>query len=390
MSPERNQRRAHDVMIYLPSISGAIDPDSSRGGGGAETQMLLLAQGLARLGARVCMAAFDDAGELPRSVHGVDIVPRSGYHARRGLPGKLREAAAIYACIARGDADVVLARVATPAIAFVAWSCRLQRRRFVYSSANVTDFEHEQVEPSHRKRALVGHGIALAERIVVQTEEQRRLCERRFSRDATLIRSIAQPAAQRERDPEAFLWAGRISPTKQPLAFVELARAVPEARFWMVCVPEPAEESHKLLDEVRASAQDVPNLELLAPLPRSELGTLIARSVAVVNTADFEGLSNVLLEAWARGVPAVALSHDPDGLIECRGLGGFAEGSPVRLAALVRALWRDRRQQTDLAERCRRYVQENHLPEAVFAQWSQALRLAPAAQTEQPVLVGAS
>ena len=36
-----------------------------------------------------------------------------------------------------------------------------------------------------------------------------------------------------------------------------------------------------------------------APLPMPSSGQLMARAVASVNTADFEGMPNVLLEAWA-------------------------------------------------------------------------------------------
>ena len=52
-----------------------------------------------------------------------------------------------------------------------------------------------------------------------------------------LIRSIAEPASQRDHAPEAFLWIGRLVWYKRPPAFVELARALPEAKFWMVGVP---------------------------------------------------------------------------------------------------------------------------------------------------------
>lgn len=390
MSRPVKRTRAHDVMIYLPSISGSIDPDSSTGGGGAETQMLLLARGLAELGARVCVAAYDDAGDLPDSIDGVNLIARAPYQARLGSRGKLREAVHIYESLAKGNAEVVLARVATPAIALVAWSAKLQRRRFVYSSANITDFDHAPVEPDRLNRTLVRNGLRLADDIIVQTEEQRTLCEERLGRTPVLIRSIAQRAPAREHEPEAFLWVARMASYKRPLAFVELARAVPEARFWMVCVPEPCEESRTLLGEVRQAAASVSNLELLPPLPRSELLALIGRSVTVVNTAEFEGLSNIFLEAWAQGVPGVALSYDPDGLIGRHGLGGFAGGSPTRLASIVRKLWETRHDQQELAGRCQDYLREHHAPSNAYAQWFETLGLGQASELGQPVFVGAA
>lgn len=389
MSKLPTMNRPHDLMIYLPAISMSIDPRSSTPGGGAENQMLMLARGLAERGVKVCVAAFDESGTLPDSIDGVDVARRVLYQARLGARGQLREAAEIYRCIDAADANVVLARSAVPAVALVAWSARLQRRRFLYSSANIFDFDIARVESNPRNRRLVRHGIRLAEQIVVQTEEQQALCEQSFRRAPTLIRSIVQAAPLRDAEPEAFVWAGRICSYKRPLAFVELARAVPDARFRMVCVPEGVEESRKLLEEVRRAADRVPNLELLAPLTRPALAALIGRAVATVNTADLEGVSNVLLEGWAQGVPGIALSYDPDGLIERQGLGGFAAGSPARLAMIVRALWERRHHQNDLAERCQRYVREHHAPDSVYAQWLDALALGQSVEGGQPIPIGA-
>ena len=106
----------------------------------------------------------------------------------------------------------------------------------------------------------------------------------------------------------------------------------------------------------------MPNLELIPQRARPELLELVDRAVAVVNTSDFEGMSNLFLEGWARGVPTLALNHDPDGVIGANGLGGFAAGDPARLVELARKLWDERADQASLAARCRRYATEHHSP----------------------------
>jgi len=106
---------------------------------------------------------------------------------------------------------------------------------------------------------------------------------------------------------------------------------------------------------------------------------LIDRSVAVVNTADFEGMPNIFLEGWTRGVPALGLSHDPNGVIVRHKLGGFAGGSPGRLAELAREAWAGRHDQVDVAERCRRYIELEHSPEAVAERWVRVLGFGPTA-----------
>jgi glycosyltransferase involved in cell wall biosynthesis len=189
-----------------------------------------------------------------------------------------------------------------------------------------------------------------------------------------LIRSIAEPAPQREGDPEAFLWIGRVIQSKRPEAFVELARSLPEAMFWMVAVPASDRADHvELMTDLERSAAAVPNLGLLRPRPREELLHLVNRAVAMVSTSDFEGMPNTFLEGWARGVPALALAHDPDGVIERHRLGSFADGSPDRLVTLASSLWNERRNQAVLSETCRQYILDYHSPEAVSARWLDVL-----------------
>jgi glycosyltransferase involved in cell wall biosynthesis len=100
------------------------------------------------------------------------------------------------------------------------------------------------------------------------------------------------------------------------------------------------------------------------------------RAVAIVNTSDFEGIPNVFLEGWSRGIPALALTHDPDGLITTHRIGEFAAGSSDRFVAGADRLWSTRFERDLLARRCRAYVLEHHSPEVIAAQWLQTLGLA--------------
>jgi glycosyltransferase involved in cell wall biosynthesis len=249
---------------------------------------------------------------------------------------------------------------------------RLTGRRFVYSTASVTNFDHGRLEPDRVKLLLYHLGVRLASEVVVQSHEQAALCQQRFGRSPKVIKSIGEQAPQRTAVPEALLWVGRAVDRKGPEALVELARAVPEARFWMVAVPTHASERRRI-HQLQGAAAKLPNLELLPPRPRPELLELIDSAVAMVNTAPAEGMPNIFLEAWARGVPALALHHDPDGLIECEGLGGFAQGSPERLAALARDMWRSRHDQHQIAGRCLDYVDREHGANAVAQSWMAVL-----------------
>jgi glycosyltransferase involved in cell wall biosynthesis len=370
------RRNRYDVAFYVPWIGALLTNADVTPTGGAETQIYLVARALAESGVRVCLLAYAIPGvELPRDVGGVAVLVRRPYLAHRRF-GKLRETAALARSIFDSGAAVIVTRSAGPHVGLVAAAAKLSGRRFVFSSANVSDFDFGRLSPSRVNDALFRLGIRLADRIIVQTLEQTRMCKEAFGRESALIKSIAEPAMPRTREPRAFLWIARLVWYKRPLEYIELARSVPEATFWMVGVRVPlASEEDDLIDEVERAAADVPNLELLPSRPRQELMELIDSSVAIVNTADFEGMPNVFLEGWGRGVPVLALTHDPDGVIESHDLGWFAQGSRERLAELARAAWEQRGEQTAIAERCRTYVRDEHSTDAVVARWRDALGL---------------
>jgi glycosyltransferase involved in cell wall biosynthesis len=145
----------------------------------------------------------------------------------------------------------------------------------------------------------------------------------------------------------------------------------------MIDVPQD-DEPGELRAAMDAAVRELANLERLAPRSREALGDLLDRAVAVVNTSEREGLPNVFLEGWARGVPALALSYDPAGLITGHGLGYVAGGDGAELAARARQLWRERGNESSFAARCIAYVRSEHDREAVVDRWMEALDLSSA------------
>jgi glycosyltransferase involved in cell wall biosynthesis len=365
---------AYDVAFYLPSLGPLLSPDEGLAWpGGAETQIWLLARGLAQRGRAVCVVVTDTPGGLPAIVDGVDVVVRAPWQGGAGTRGRIRELVELWRTLAPLRAKVVVQRTAGLSTGLVGAITRLRRRRFVYSSANVVDFDFETLASSPTELRLFHLGARLANAIVVQTEEQAACCMQKLGRRATVIGSIAEPASPRAGPPEAFLWVGRLVAYKRPEAFLDLARALPEARFRIVGLPSQDDPGLGRVLELRA--RELANVELLGPRSRPELLALYDTAAAVVNTADFEGMPNVFLEGWARGVPALALTHDPDRVISAHRLGGFAHGSQARLVALARELWAAREDQAVLAGRCREYVRHEHGIDAALRKWIALLDL---------------
>lgn len=368
----RRRRRRFDVVFHTPSISTILTPASGLPPGGAETQILMLSKALARLGLRVAIVVYRADDMLPSEVEGVTIVARPPQRKLRFV-GKIVEALAVWRSLFRAPRGAIVKRGLGLELALIAVYAKLARRALIFSSANIVDFDPKHGMDRRRDLWMYDFGLRRADVTVVQTEEQIPMCEQYVGRTPVLIKSLATVGGP-PQEPEAFLWVGRLVSYKRPMDYLELARALPDAKFWMVGVPTLHFESDRqVADAAMAAAAELPNLELLSPRPHAEIAELMGRAVASVNTADFEGMPNVLLEAWSRGVPALVLTHDPGGVVTQHGLGGFANGSHEAFTALARELWESRHDREELSERCRAYIGENHSPEVVARQWRDVL-----------------
>lgn len=362
----------HDVAVYLPAAAELYER-AREGPGGAERQTTLLARALAADGYRVAQIVYPVADPVPLPGR-LTLVERAAYQLGDGrLAGPVREAAETWRSLWRADARVVVLRKRSPALGIAALYCRLRRRRLIFASANDYEFIHDRFPDTLLHRLLFSLGVSLADAVVVQSEQQLALAREAFPRLRRLVRIpsfVERPASSGgERESEAFLWAGRLVDYKEPLRYVELACAVPAARFLMIPLPDASEPDSPLIAAVHEAARSVPNLQLLEPVPHEDAVELIRRSVAVVNTSRFEGMPNVFLEAWTCGVPTLTFEFDPDGVVARERLGIDAEGSWDRFVAGARELWEMRGEHADLSRRARSYVERVHSVEAVCSLW---------------------
>ena len=375
----------NDIAIYAPFAFAFYEDQATygdrvaRGGGGAELQTRLMAEALARKGLRVAHIVYGGECQAQLPVSSLELVERKPWPGRRGFRGKLLEALRVWRSLADADARLYLFRGGGAHVIIGAAFCLLHRRRLVFSASNDLDFIFDRPDRNRWGQALYRAALRRSQRVVVQTTQQRELAHRglRAGARVEVIPSFAEPAnapaPAPAPEPEAFLWAARLVDYKLPLRYVELARALPEARFRMVA-RWTSDTPEALVEQLTDAAEKTPNLELLPPQWREKVLELIGRSAALVVTSRYEGMPNVFLEAWAAGVPVISLHFDPDQRIADEGLGLFADGSWDEFVAAARKLWTDPELRRQLGDRGREYVARVHSPEAVGERWTAALR----------------
>jgi glycosyltransferase involved in cell wall biosynthesis len=303
----------------------------------------------------------------------LDFVERPPHVGTGARFGKLREAVRVWRACADADASVYVYRGGGPLLWVVSAFCRVRRRKLVFSAASDLDFDFDRPDRSGSQLALYRRALPHADLIVAQRQEQLDLARAAGFGPALMIRSSSLPAEPTEQKGEAFLWISRLVDYKRPLSYLRLAESVPEARFWAVWNVTD-ETRPELAEEVESAVERIENLEVLGLLPHEELLSLISRAVAVVSTSAAEGMPNVFLEAWARGVPVLSLDYDPDGRIEALGLGIVAGNSEERFSEAARELWNRPELRSEMGRKGREYVMSEHSPGVVADRWAETLK----------------
>ncbi|HET7669078.1 MAG TPA: glycosyltransferase family 4 protein, partial [Burkholderiales bacterium] len=279
--------------------------------GGAEVQQCILARLLAANGYRVSMISFDYGQPSPTLVDGVTVYksfrPDAGVPVLRFVHPRL---STMWRVLREVDADIYYQRSSAMWTGVVAAFCRRYGKRSIYAGASDRDFELGQEQIKHaRDRLLYRWGLASVDRIVAQNPHQIESCRRHHKRQAVLIPSCYElPPGARPGSGDRVLWVGTIHDYKRPDWLLDIAERLPQRRFVMIGGPSVGGERFRpgYYESIRSRAARLPNVEFTGFLPLAQVEPWFDRARVLVSTSVYEGMPNVFLQAWARGVPTVA------------------------------------------------------------------------------------
>jgi glycosyltransferase involved in cell wall biosynthesis len=345
--------------------------------GGAEVQQSVLARALARAGYRVSMVCLD-FGQPPRvTLDGVTV--HKAHRPDAGLP-VLRFAhprlTSIWRAMREADADVYYQRCSGMLTAVVAAFCRSFSRGSIFAAACDLDFVPGYQPIRYRRdRWLYEQGLKRIDTIVVQNQKQQLDCRRHYGRDSTIVPSCYElPAGASPGAGEHALWVASIREQdfKRPELFLELARRLPERRFVMIGGAGGDGRNDVRFERLRKAAAALPNVEFTGFLPLDRVEPYFDRARVLVNTSYQEGMPNTFLQAWARGVPAVAFVD----------VGARLHGEPLYPVAReiedaaneIERLFSDEAYWQRTSARCREHFSGTHAVGKLLAQFEGLLR----------------
>src|SRR5258706_5749244 len=150
---------------------------------------------------------------------------------------------------------------------------------------------------------------------------------------------------------------------------LEIARRLPQRRFVMIggsAAPGGLLKSG-YYESIRDAAALLPNVEFKGFLPLADVEKEFDRGHVLLNTSVYEGMPNIFLQAWARGIPTVA-TVDVGARVEGRELyktiAGAEEG-----AAEVERLFADELHWARASTRCLEYFEREHSTVEVLARY---------------------
>ncbi len=163
------------------------------------------------------------------------------------------------------------------------------------------------------------------------------------------------PACNKQVDPLTVVWIANLKPVKRPELFLEIASCLQDLsgiEFLMVGQPYP---SHSLQGRFEQAIQRHKNVRYLGAVPQEDVNKLLERSHLLVNTSQWEGLSNTFIQAWMRSVPVLTLGVNPDGLLDNSYL-GCSHVSTAEIASSIRRLASNPDTLEEIGKRSRRFA----------------------------------
>lgn len=194
----------------------------------------------------------------------------------------------------------------------------------------------------------------------------------RYQRSCFIIRNPIdlEKKFNRNPDPRLILWVGKSDErVKRPSLVFELARRMPEFQFVVIM---NIVNINSYVKSTRL-AQNTTNITLIEHVSFESIERYFADARVHLNTSSFEGFPNTYLQAAKYGVPTVAMTVDPDGILSLHSCGLVSGNDLDQCEENIKQLMKDDQLYSELSRNNLRYVCQYHDKEKVVQKYEQAL-----------------
>ena len=252
-----------------------------------------------------------------------DFVIFKMYKPDEGLPGIrffLTRMPKLIKALKEADADVYLFKCPDPSVGVISRFCKKSKKKFIYYGASDNDFtipKRIRSLKSMRDTFLFKMGIDNADLVICQNSYQLKTLNRNYGREGEVLYNFMDSAQQTYNPHGNIIWISNYRSVKRPAIFIELSKKIDD-KFLMIGgkSSECTEREYQRINSMATNS----NIEIMGRLGYEETDKILSQAKVLVNTSEFEGFSNLFLQAWRRGIPVVSFV-DPDDLIKKNNLG---------------------------------------------------------------------
>jgi glycosyltransferase involved in cell wall biosynthesis len=256
----------------------------------------------------------------------------------------------------RADADIYMMKCASAGVALVTLFCKLHKRKFIYRLASALESDGTYIKQNLVVGRLFAWSLRKAAMVFAQNAVDAENLKRTTGIEATVIPNGHRIPAMEKHKRDTILWVGRDVAIKNPERFLELAKALPNEHFTIVC-QTPNNDRHYA--ELIAKAATTPNLQFIRHVPFNQIDAYFQRAKVLVNTSDSEGFPNTFIQACKAGTAILSFNVNPDGFLDTHGCGLYCDGDITLLVSNLRYMLENERF-IEFGIKARRYVEQYH------------------------------
>lgn len=355
-SPKRpinspNERRIK-VCFIAPKTYPVFNPAVGDYFGGANVDLYYLSTEMAKDTRFECSFIVADYGQPDGEViEGVKLYKVLDF-SKNAFSGLVRT----WQALKRADADIYMMKCASAGVPLVAAFCKMHKRIFVYRLASLLESDGTYL----RQHPILGRLFALSLRQAAMVFAQNAIDKENLTRTMGISPRVIPnghplpPMQQQGRD--TILWVGRDDPVKKPERFLDLAGAMPNEHFTLVCQTRHNDRHYA---DLISEAGQIANLKFIRHVPFNQIDACFQRAKVLVNTSDSEGFPNTFIQACKCSAAILSFNVNPDGFLDGFGCGLCCNGDSARLTYNLRLMLENNRY-IEYGSNGRRYVEQHH------------------------------
>ena len=340
------------VCFVAPKAYPIFNPDKGDYSGGAEVDLYYLATEFARdSNFEVSFIVADYGQNDVEIIENVTVLKALDFR-RNLLNGLLRT----WHALQLAEADIYVMKCASAGAFLVAMFCKIHRKIFVYRIASLLESDGTYIRQHPVLGRLFAWSLRQAKLIFAQNAIDAQNLTRTLGLSSHVIPNGHRLSATQQLSRDIILWVGRDAPIKKPERFLELAKAVPNEHFTIVCQTFHNDRHYK---DLVVLAGAIPNLQFIRHVPFNRIDAYFQRAKIFVNTSDAEGFPNTFIQAGKAGAAILSFNVNPDGFLDKYHCGLGCNGDLTRLTYNLKVMLENNKY-VEFGANARRYVEEHH------------------------------